>query len=163
MTTASNHLDLTTSVVAAYVENNAIAASELPALIKSVHAALGSLGAEAPEPDSVAKPTPSEIRRSVRPDALVSFEDGKSYKTLKRHLNTVGLTPGAYRTKWGLPGDYPMTAPNYSAARSALAKAAGLGRKIAAPTKATTVKAAAVTAAVAKPRLKGKLGLFRKG
>lgn len=163
MNTASNHLDLTTSVVAAYVENNAIAASELPALIQTVHAALGSLGAQATEPDVIAAPTPSQIRRSVRPDALVSFEDGKSYKTLKRHLNTAGLTPGAYRAKWGLPDDYPMTAPNYSAARSEMAKAAGLGRKMVAPLQASPVKATAGPAAVAKPRPKGKLGLFKKG
>lgn len=162
MNTASNHLDLTSSVVTAYVENNAIPASELPALIRTVHAALGSLGAPATEPDVIA-PTPSQIRRSVRLDALVSFEDGKSYKTLKRHLNAAGLTPGAYRAKWGLPDDYPMTAPNYSAARSEMAKAAGLGRKMVAPLQASPVKATAEPAAVAKPRPKGKLGLFKKG
>ena len=75
------------------------------------------------------KLTPAQIRRSIREDVLISFEDGKPYKQLKRHLSSHGLTPHAYREKWGLPPDYPMTAPSYSAQRSALAKAAGLGKR----------------------------------
>jgi predicted transcriptional regulator len=73
--------------------------------------------------------TPAQIRRSITPDALVSFEDGKSYKTLKRHLSTRGLSVEQYKAKWGLPADYPVVSPNYSAARSAMAKTLGLGQK----------------------------------
>jgi predicted transcriptional regulator len=73
--------------------------------------------------------TPAQIRKSIRPDVLVSFEDGKPYRTLKRHLTRFGLTPDSYRAKWGLPPDYPMTAPSYSETRRALAVERGLGRK----------------------------------
>jgi len=92
---------------------------------------LGALrpgGAAAPPKDSVEKPTAAQIKKSITPDGLVSFEDGKSYKTLRRHLTIRGLTPEAYRAKYGLPVDYPMTAPSYSAQRSALAKSLGLGQ-----------------------------------
>lgn len=82
-----------------------------------------------PRAPETAKATPAQIRASVQPDYLVSFEDGRQYKTLKRHLHTHGLTPAAYREKWGLPADYPLTAASYSARRSALAKANGLGKQ----------------------------------
>jgi predicted transcriptional regulator len=121
---------LTAHIVAAYVEANEVPASTLPDLIQSVSAALRSL--DAPDEATAEKPTPptpSEIRRSIKPEALISFEDGKPYKGLKRHLATRGMTPAAYRAKWGLPADYPMVSANYSAARSAFAKSTGLGRK----------------------------------
>jgi predicted transcriptional regulator len=126
-------IDLTAEIVAAYLEKNPVAASELPALIQTTYAALA--GASEP-PAAVAEPeikaTTGQIRKSLSPDALISFEDGKSYKSLKRHLSTKGLTPDDYRAKWGLPKDYPMVAPSYSAQRSSLAKSLGLGRKAAA-------------------------------
>jgi predicted transcriptional regulator len=82
----------------------------------------------APAPESVEKPTPAQVRKSITPDAIISFIDGKAYKTMKRHLGTHGLDPHSYRQRYGLPSDYPMVAPNYAAQRSALAKSIGLGR-----------------------------------
>ncbi len=124
-----DQIELTTQIVSAYVANNHVQPGELASLIGNVHATLGSLGqlpqaAEAP----VEKPTPARIRKSITPDALVSFVDGKPYKTLKRHLTTHGMDFAAYRARYGLPADYPSTAPNYSAQRSALAKSLGLGQ-----------------------------------
>ncbi|WP_313901105.1 MucR family transcriptional regulator [Methylobacterium sp. J-092] len=121
-------------IVAAYVANNSIPVLELPRLIGSVHAALAGLysGSGAASTDTVAEkaeqPTPAQIKKSVTPDALISFVDGKRYKTLKRHLSKHGLDPHSYRVKFGLPSDYPMVSPSYSEARSALAKNIGLGR-----------------------------------
>ena len=133
---ASDFVELTTSLVAAYVSNNHIQPSEIGALIVSAHAALTGLGQGSPASAPAAeKLTPGQIRKSITPDALISFEDGKPYKTLRRHLTIRGLTAEAYREKWGLPRDYPMTAASYSAQRSALAKSLGLGnqRRKAAP------------------------------
>ena len=111
-----NNLDMTADLVSAFVSNNNVPVAELPALIASVHAALAGLGKEAPaEPAGPEKPTAAQIKKSVTPDALISFEDGKSYKALKRHLTLRGLTPEGYRAKYGLPADYPMTTANYSA------------------------------------------------
>jgi len=121
-------VDFTAQVVASYVRGNHLAASELPALIASVHAAIAGVGAAgAPVDADSTQPSPSEIRKSIRPDGLVSFIDGRSYKTLKRHLTRHGLDPHAYRQRFGLPADYPMVCPNYSAQRSELAKSLGLG------------------------------------
>lgn len=122
---------LTVGIVAAYVSNNHVQAAELPNLILDVYAAVqeaahGGLSAAASSP--VEKPSAAEIKRSISRDALISFEDGGRYKTLKRHLSGRGLTPENYREKWGLPKDYPMVAPGYAEQRSALAKAIGLGR-----------------------------------
>ncbi len=118
-------------IVAAYVSNNPVPASELPALIGSVHAALANLvgapAAAAPE-ENVEQPGPAQVRKSVTENGIVSFIDGRAYKTLKRHLTKHGLTPQAYRQRYGLPVDYPMVAPGYAAQRSALAKEIGLGR-----------------------------------
>ncbi|TXN05821.1 MucR family transcriptional regulator [Methylobacterium sp. WL103] len=125
---------LVAELVAAYVANNSVPVSELPKLIKSVQAALaglyGGTGAESAgaAAEKVNQPTPAQIKKSIRPDGLVSFIDGKTYQTLKRHLNGHGLHPHSYRERFGLPSDYPMTAPDYSARRSALAKSIGLGR-----------------------------------
>jgi predicted transcriptional regulator len=131
-------IELTSEIVGAYVLANSIAANDLPGLIHGVHKALSGAGQpEAAPEEAEIKATASQVRKSLSPEALVSFEDGKSYKSLKRHLSTRGMTPDEYRAKWGLPKDYPMVAPNYSAQRSALAKTLGLGRKAApAPTPA---------------------------
>lgn len=123
-------MELTADVVAAYVSNNPVPAAELPNLIAEVHSALGKVGAmaETVVPD---KPKPAvNPKRSVHDDYIVCLEDGKKFKSLKRHLMThYGLTPEQYREKWGLDPNYPMVAPNYAAARSQLAKKMGLGRK----------------------------------
>ncbi|MCJ2032639.1 MucR family transcriptional regulator [Methylobacterium sp. J-068] len=127
---ASDYVTLTADVVSAYVSNNSIPINDLGNLLNSVHAALSGLaasGSAAPAKDEVEKATPAQIKKSITPDALISFEDGKSYKTLKRHLTLRGLSPAAYRTKHGLPSDYPMTCANYSAQRSELARTLGLG------------------------------------
>jgi len=136
-------LELTTSVVAAYVANNNIQPSDLVALIASTYSALAKLGsAPAPAPNAALVPA-VPIRKSVTPEAIICLEDGKSFKSLKRHLNTsYGLTPEEYRRKWGLPVDYPMVAPAYAEARSALAKSMGLGRKAAPKPAAEKVKPA---------------------
>ncbi len=125
-------IELTAGIVAAYVTNNSVSANDLPALIQQVHKALteASLGPQAPVE---AAPVPAvSVKKSVTPDYLISLEDGRQYKSLKRHLTTRGMTPAEYRAKWNLPKDYPMVAANYSAQRSSLAKTLGLGRKPAA-------------------------------
>jgi predicted transcriptional regulator len=120
---------LTTQVVAAYAAGNHLAATELPGLIRGVHASLQGLASGSAQPAEKQRVlTSAEIRRSIQPDGLISFEDGKAYKTLRRHLARLGLTPEGYRAKWGLPVDYPMTASDYSAQRSQLARDLGLGR-----------------------------------
>ena len=128
-----NFADLRGEIVAAYVSNNPVPASELPNLIQSVHRAVaglasGNVPSAAALADDVEKPTAAQIRKSVQQDEIVSFIDGKTYKTLKRHLTSHRLDPKAYRERYGLPADYPMTAPSYAAQRSALAKSIGLGR-----------------------------------
>lgn len=121
--------ELTAAIVGAYVTKNPVPVSDLPGVIASVADSIGRLGqapAEvAPEPQ---KPAIS-IRKSLTHDYLISLEDGQQYRTLKRHLGKLGLTPEEYRAKWGLPADYPMVAPAYAAKRSELAKSLGLGRK----------------------------------
>ncbi len=117
----------TADVVSAYVANNALHTSQLPELIISVHAALKRLSA--PGPTAAERPEPPvPIKKSVTPDFIISLEDGRQYKSLKRHLTVRGLTPDQYRERWGLPRDYPMVAPNYAKQRSELAKALGLGQ-----------------------------------
>ncbi len=123
-------VELTADVVSAYVSNNPVPAAELAALIGQIHASLRALTsgapAEAQEPQKPAVP----IKKSVAPDYIVCLEDGKQFKSLKRHLmSQYGLRPDEYRAKWNLPADYPMVAPTYAATRSALAKKMGLGRK----------------------------------
>lgn len=127
---SDNLIDLTADVVSAYVSNNPVPVADLPSLIGQVHAALKSLegGATEVQPEPLAPAVP--IKKSVTPDYIVCLEDGKKFKSLERHLSTqYGLSPDEYRAKWKLPADYPMVAPNYAAARSALAKTMGLGRK----------------------------------
>lgn len=121
---------LTASIVSAYVARNNVPTGDLARVIASTHAALAGLGG--PPAPVVAEPlVPAvPIRKSVTPDAIICLEDGRAFKTLKRHLSSsYGLTPEQYRAKWNLPADYPMVAPNYAESRSALAKSMGLGRK----------------------------------
>ena len=120
--------ELAAELVASYVARNRVSPAELPALIATLHASLAGLG-KAPEPEpAAAKLTPPvPIRKTVTDTHIISLEDGKPYKILKRHLGKLGLTPDAYRVKWGLPKDYPMTAPAASLRRSAIAKKLGLG------------------------------------
>ncbi|MCF4130152.1 MucR family transcriptional regulator [Methylobacterium sp. SyP6R] len=123
----ADFVGLAAAIVGAYVAKNNIPASELPGLIVATHAALAKLTVK-PEP-AVERPTPPvPIRKTVTPDYIISLEDGKSYRSLKRHLTTRGLTPAEYRQKWGLPHDYPMVAATYAAQRSELAKSFGLGQ-----------------------------------
>jgi predicted transcriptional regulator len=129
----SELVDITCAVVSAFVTKNTVSASDVPKLIAEVYQAFAALGAPtAPAEVEAAKPAVS-IRKSITPDFLICLEDGKKFKSLKRHLSQIGLSPDEYRTKWNLPHDYPMVAPNYSASRSALAKSIGLGRKRAEP------------------------------
>ncbi|UIY45660.1 Ros/MucR family transcriptional regulator [Methylobacterium radiotolerans] len=124
---------LTGEIVAAYVSNNPVPAAELPNLIRSVHSAVAGVAfGNAPgapiSTTQAERPSAAQIRKSVRDDGIVSFIDGKTYKTLKRHLTAQGFDPRSYREQFGLPADYPMVAPSYAAKRSALAKAIGLGQ-----------------------------------
>lgn len=132
-TSSKSFIELTASIVSAYVGNNPVPASELPALINQVHGALarvaGGGGVPAAAEQAPAKPAVS-VKKSMTAEYLVCLEDGKRFKSLKRHLRTqYGMTPEQYREKWGLPADYPMVAPNYAVARSQLAKQMGLGQQ----------------------------------
>ena len=140
--------DLVAEVAAAYFANSHVGVAEIGTVIDQIAKSLGMVGATAapsvaPEEDAAAsrKLTSAQIRRSITPDALISFEDGKSYKTLRRHLAVKGLTPDQYREKWGLPTDYPMVSTNYSAQRSQMAKDLGLGARRRAPTAAPPARA----------------------
>ena len=126
----ANFIGLTANIVSAYVSNNTVAAADIPALINQVHAALlrvtSGQGETSGEPLKPAVP----VKKSITPDHIVCLEDGKKFKSLKRHLRTqYSMTPEQYREKWSLPADYPMVAPNYAAARSQLAKQMGLGQQ----------------------------------
>ncbi|MGX7709472.1 MucR family transcriptional regulator [Methylobacterium sp. Gmos1] len=127
----SSLVSLAADVVSAYVTRNSVPVGELPALIASTHAALTKLGEPADLPKEERLVPPVSIKKTVTPDYIISLEDGRQYRTLKRHLAGRGLTPEQYRQKWGLPHDYPMVAANYAAQRSELAKSIGLGRKAA--------------------------------
>ena len=123
-------IELTADVVAAYVSNNPVPAGDLPNLIAEIHAALGRVGGAAEAPIADKQKPAVNPKRSVHDEYIVCLEDGKRFKSLKRHLMThYGLTPDQYREKWGLDANYPMVAPTYAAARSQLAKKMGLGRK----------------------------------
>jgi predicted transcriptional regulator len=136
--TTSNPIDLAAEIVTSFVAKNSLPRGELPALIEAVHAAVKRLadgGEVAPAP--IDPPTPAvSIRKSITPDYLICLDDGKRFKSLRRHLTSLGMTPEQYRQKWSLPSDYPMVASNYAAQRSALAKNIGLGlrgKRIVAP------------------------------
>jgi predicted transcriptional regulator len=125
----SEVIEMTADIVSAYVGNNSVSAAELPSLIQSVHRALSGITG-APEAPEVAPKEPAvPVRRSITPDHLICLEDGRKFKSLKRHLRTkYNMSPEDYRAKWNLPKDYPMVAPNYAKARSDLAKQMGLGQ-----------------------------------
>jgi predicted transcriptional regulator len=128
--TPSDTLDIAAKLVASFVSNNHLPADELPTLIQTIHAALMRLK-DRVEPLAAEEQTKEpavSIRRSITPEYLICLEDGKRFKSLKRHLAGHGLTPEQYRAKWQLPSDYPTVAPNYAAARSVLAKKIGLGQ-----------------------------------
>lgn len=119
--------EITASIVQAYVSNNPLPAAGLPDLIASVNSAVLKLAGEPASQPAALVPAVNP-KRSVFPDHIICLDDGKPFKSLKRHIATLGMTPDQYREKWGLGADYPMVAPNYSQKRSALAKASGLGR-----------------------------------
>ena len=149
---------LVADVAAAYFSNSHVTPTEIPTVINHIASSLSGVGGaaveEAPQEEAPTKLTPAQIRKSITRDAIISFEDNKPYKTLRRHLAVRGLTPEQYREKWGLPKDYPMVAPSYSEARSSMAKALGLGARgaqarAAAPAAATPAPAPAQAAAPA--------------
>jgi len=124
-------IDQTASIVAAYVSHNSVAADQLPILIAKVHAALSEVsnGQSAPLEETELKPA-VPVKKSVTPDYIICLEDGKKFKSLKRHLRTqYKMSPEQYRERWDLPADYPMVAPNYARTRSQLAKKMGLGQQ----------------------------------
>jgi len=125
-----NLIELVAHIVSAYVSNNSVPASDLAGLIATTHAAITGLGAP-PAPTADERPAPAiSIKKSITPEFLICLEDGKKFKSLKRHLRTAyDMTPEDYRARWGLPADYPMVAPAYAEARSALAKKMGLGQQ----------------------------------
>jgi predicted transcriptional regulator len=122
-------IEMTADIVSAYVGNNSVSAGDLPSLIQSVHRALSGVSAGVEPVEATPKEPAVPIKRSITPDYLVCLEDGRKFKSLKRHLRTkYNLSPEEYRSKWGLAKDYPMVAPNYAKARSDLAKQMGLGQ-----------------------------------
>jgi predicted transcriptional regulator len=126
----SNYIELAADIVSAYVSNNSVPSGELPALISEVHTALMRVGGGKVEAPTEAPKPAVPLKKSITPDYIICLEDGKKFKSLKRHLRTqYNMTPEQYREKWGLPSDYPMVAPNYAKARSELAKEMGLGQQ----------------------------------
>ena len=123
-------IGLTADIVSAYVSNNTVPAAEIPSLISQVHSALVRVsGGHGETPADALKPA-VPVKKSITPEYIICLEDGKKFKSLKRHLRTqYNITPEQYREKWGLAADYPMVAPNYAAARSQLAKQMGLGQQ----------------------------------
>jgi predicted transcriptional regulator len=123
-------VEFTTTIVSAYVSNNTVIAGDLPSIINDVHDALARASLHASQPPSEELKPAVPVKRSVTPEYIVCLEDGKKFKSLKRHLRThYNMSPEEYREKWSLPPDYPMVAPNYAAARSELAKKMGLGQR----------------------------------
>ncbi len=137
------HIETTAEIVAAYVSRNSVPVSELPNLIRSVHDSLSKLGSAPVVEAAAPKREPAvPVKKSVTDEYLISLEDGRKFKSMKRYLSGLGMTPADYRTKWNLPSDYPMVAPAYAARRSELAKTIGLGRKGVEPTATATAPAA---------------------
>ena len=125
----SEVIEMTADIVSAYVGNNTVSAGDLPSLIQSVHRALAGVSSGQEAPEATPKEPAVPVRRSITPDYLVCLEDGRKFKSLKRHLRTkYNMSPVEYRAIWNLPKDYPMVAPNYAKARSDLAKQMGLGQ-----------------------------------
>jgi predicted transcriptional regulator len=126
----NNLVELAADIVSAYVANNSVRPADLPELISSVHAALSTTGAQQTQPEAEPRTPAVPIKKSIGGDYIICLDDGKKFKSLKRHLRTkYGMTPEQYREKWGLPKDYPMVAPAYAQARSELAKSMGLGQQ----------------------------------
>lgn len=126
----ANYIELAADIVSAYVSNNTVASGDLAALIGEVHSALLRVSNGAAEAPAEAQKPAVPVKKSITPDYIVCLEDGKKFKSLKRHLRTqYDMSPEEYREKWGLPADYPMVAPNYAQARSQLAKQMGLGQQ----------------------------------
>jgi predicted transcriptional regulator len=125
----SDTISLSADIVAAYVSRNSVTPGGLPGLIESIHSALTSLGAVEAVPKTEVLVPAVPVRKSITPGFLVCLEDGKKFKSLRRHLAKLGMTPDQYREKWGLPKEYPMVAAEYTAVRSVLAKKIGFGRK----------------------------------
>jgi predicted transcriptional regulator len=142
----SEFVEMTADIVSAYVSNSSVALADLPALISQVHRALADIATGAQAQEAAPPATPAvPVKKSITPDYLICLEDGRKFKSLKRHLRTkYDMSPDQYRAKWGLAKDYPMVAPNYAAARSNLAKQMGLGQggRKAAAAPAAPVKAA---------------------
>ncbi|MBX9931505.1 MAG: MucR family transcriptional regulator [Methylobacterium sp.] len=127
---STDYIELAADIVSAFVSNNSVPVTELPLLIASVHATLAQLSGGQNEAKAEALTPAVPIKRSITPDYVICLEDGKKFKSLKRHLRTrYEMTPEQYRARWNLPSDYPMVAPNYAAARSALARNMGLGQQ----------------------------------
>ena len=125
----SEVIEMTADIVSAFVSNNSVPATELPALIQSVHRALSGVSTTPEVVESAPREPAVPVKKSVNPDFIVCLEDGRKFKSLKRHLRTkYNMSPEEYRSKWGLAKDYPMVAPNYAKARSDLAKQMGLGQ-----------------------------------
>ena len=137
-TSSSNaYIELTTEIVSAYVSNNSLPTAELPALIEAIYGSLNKIASGTQEVPVETLVPAIAVKKSITPDFIICLEDGKKFKSLKRHLRTkYDMTPDQYRAKWGLPSDYPMVAPNYASARSELAKAMGLGAQRRKPTEA---------------------------
>ena len=128
-TASGNFIELTAEIVSAYVSNNTVPAGEIPGLINQVHAALARVSGKPAEGSSEPLRPAVSVKKSITPEYIVCLEDGKKFKSLKRHLRTrYAMSPDEYRQKWGLPHDYPMVAPNYAKERSNLAKRMGLGQ-----------------------------------
>jgi predicted transcriptional regulator len=139
----ANIVVIAAEIVASFVSHNAVPAAELSALLQSVHAGLVATTTGVTAPAEQPAPTPAvSVRQSIKPDYLICLDDGKRFKSLKRHLTTLGMTPEQYRAKWSLPADYPMVAANYAAQRSELAKKIGLGQSRTSPGKAKRGRAA---------------------
>ena len=134
-------LEMTADIVSAYVGNNSVAANDLPGLISNIHAALSQVSTGVVEAEPEPKEPAVPVRKSISPDFLICLEDGRKFKSLKRHLRTkYDMSPEDYRAKWNLPKDYPMVAPNYAKARSDLAKQMGLGQGGRKPARVTRAK-----------------------
>lgn len=127
---APNYVELAADIVSAYVSNNSVATGDLPGLIGDIHSALVRLSSGTIDAPAESLKPAVPIKKSITPDYIVCLDDGKKFKSLKRHLRTqYDMTPEEYRERWGLPPDYPMVAPNYAQARSQLAKKMGLGQQ----------------------------------
>ncbi len=128
MPTTSPSVELAAKILSAYVTRNSVPAGNLPDLLSQVHRSIAAL--ETAKAPPVTRPSEAQIRASIRPDTIVSFEDGKPYKALRRHLTLRGLTAEAYKAKWGLPVDYPLVSAAYSARRSKISREIGLGQRL---------------------------------